>query len=89
MAADDGSAQQQPGPTYGTSKEGYDKGGYSKDGKQSVAQSAPPVQTKRWDVWAVGTGLFGHYDNSFNDQRYSAGHWSLDICNGTRQRLIG
>jgi uncharacterized protein with beta-barrel porin domain len=81
--AEDGPGQQ-AGPTYGTSKEGYDKDGYSKegyskDGKQTVAQSEPPLQTKRWDVWAVGTGLFGHYDSSFNNQRYSAGQFTIGL----------
>jgi uncharacterized protein with beta-barrel porin domain len=76
--ADVGSAQR-GGPAYGISKEGYDKGGYSKDGKQSVAQSAPPVETKRWDVWAVGTGLFGHYDGGFNNERYSAGQFTIGL----------
>lgn len=42
-------------------------------------QTPPPaVQPKRWDVWAVGTGLFGHYDN-FGDGHYSAGQFSIGL----------
>ena len=63
----------QAGPTYG-----YGKDGYSKDGKQIVAQPAPTLQQKRWDVWAVGTGLFGHYDN-FDSERYSAGQFTIGL----------
>jgi len=61
------------GPTYGYTKEGY-----TKDGKQAVVPSAPVVQRKRWDVWVVGTGLFGHYDN-FNDNHYSAGQFTIGL----------
>jgi uncharacterized protein with beta-barrel porin domain len=62
----------------GYSKDGYSKEGYSKDGKQEVApSSAPAALVKRWDVWAVGTGLFGHYDP--HDQHYGAGQFTIGI----------
>jgi hypothetical protein len=75
--ADDGGTQQAR-PTDGTSNEGYDQGGYGKEGKQSLAPNAP-LQTNRWHLWAVGTGLFGQYDNSFNNQRYSAGQFTIGL----------
>jgi hypothetical protein len=74
-SAEEGPGEQQPtdqGPTYG----------YSKDGKQIVSKEpvapAPAPLRKRWDVWVVGTGLFGHY-NSFNDNHYSSGQFALGL----------
>jgi uncharacterized protein with beta-barrel porin domain len=60
------------GPTYG-----YSKDGKQVETKQPVAP-APELKEKRWDVWAVGTGLFGHYDN-FHDNHYSAGQFTVGL----------
>jgi len=41
---------------------------YSKDGKDVVV--IPAVEhklTKRWDIWAIGTGVFGHYGSGNAD----------------------
>jgi uncharacterized protein with beta-barrel porin domain len=73
-SAEDGTEEVSPGPTYG----------YSKDGKQVVAKepvAAPvPVLQKHWDVWAVATGLFGHYYNdNFPSAHYAAAQFTLGL----------
>jgi uncharacterized protein with beta-barrel porin domain len=69
-SAEEGPAEVNPGPTYG----------YSKEGKPVVEKEpiSPAVQLKRWDVWAVGTGLFGHYDD-FNNLHYAAGQFTVGL----------
>ena len=68
--AEEGPAEVNPGPTYG----------YSKEGKPVVEKEpiSPAVQLKRWDVWAVGTGLFGHYDD-FDNLHYAAGQFTVGL----------
>ena len=41
-------------------------------------QPAPTVVLKRWDVWVVGTGLFGHYDD-FHNSHYGAGQFTIGL----------
>jgi uncharacterized protein with beta-barrel porin domain len=70
-SAEEGPAEASPTPTYG----------FGKDGKEVVSKEpvAPAVQAqKRWDVWAVGTGLFGHYDD-FHDLHYGAAQLTLGL----------
>jgi len=74
-SAEDGAVEVSPTPTYG-----FGKDGFGKDGKQVVSKEpvAAPVVQKRWDVWAVGTGLFGHYDD-FHDLHYGAAQLTLGL----------
>jgi uncharacterized protein with beta-barrel porin domain len=73
-SAEDGSAEGEPAeaaPTYG----------FGKDGKEAVSKEpvAPTaLAQKRWDVWAVGTGLFGHYDD-FHDLHYGSAQLTFGL----------